>query len=42
MAQSQGNTMQLAEILSDLVSLRVCVRFPTLSYLLPPESLYLC
>ncbi|KAI4651661.1 uncharacterized protein J4E79_009142 [Alternaria viburni] len=24
MAQTQGNTMQLAEILSDLVSLRVC------------------
>jgi len=28
MAQTQGNTMQLAEILSDLVSLRVCVRHP--------------
>lgn len=28
----ENNTMQLAEILSDLVSLRVCVRFPCLAY----------
>jgi hypothetical protein len=40
MAQSQGNTMQLAEILSDLVSLRVCVRCPTLPSSLQQASTF--